>query len=149
MPPCWFERCYRLTSAICKEKFLRRKFFHELKRSLSDQITSSNKTERRHLRQRLCRTGWTPTWVFGPKILATTVIRFKPPRHQPADAHWGKKLARHATATQMSLKLFVHWTWQSIRKGFFMKNHKSFRPRLERGIAAKCGHIEYFDVFGC
>ena len=44
-----------------------RKFFYGSKRSLKNQITSSNKTKHQTTRQRLCTIGWTPTLAFGPK----------------------------------------------------------------------------------
>ena len=46
------------------------------------------------------------------------------------------------------LKASVNRVWQSTRKSFVRKVCKSFKPRLERVIAVKSGHIESFDVFG-
>ena len=48
-------------------KFSRRKYLHELKRSLRNQITYSNRKEFQHTRQRLCRSCWKAVWTFGPK----------------------------------------------------------------------------------
>ena len=49
--------------------FGRRKFSHRSRRSPNNQITSSNRTERRQTRQRLCRTSWMSTWALGPDSL--------------------------------------------------------------------------------
>ena len=59
----------------------RRKLFHGSRSPLRNQITSSNRTGRRHTQQRLCRTAWTPTWGFSPKTFGPPIVtRFEPPR---------------------------------------------------------------------
>ena len=49
------------------KKIKRQKFLCGPRKWLRNQMTSSNSQECLHTRQRLCRTGWTPIWVFNPK----------------------------------------------------------------------------------
>ena len=61
MPPVWFERGYRLTSAVYKE-VLETKVLPWIKKitKKSDYVFQQDGAPA-HTRQRLCRTGWTPT----------------------------------------------------------------------------------------
>ena len=88
---------------------LRTKLFHGSRRSLRNQIKSSNGTELLHPRRRLCRTGWTPTWAFDSKT-------FESPDLNPKVTSFKLlRLARHATATQMNSRLL--WTAHGGRWG--------------------------------
>ena len=49
---------------------------------------------------------------------------------------------RHSNTNE--LKAFVNQAWVSMKKNFFRKACKSFQPRLERFIATKVGHIEWY-----
>ena len=133
MPPVWFARCYGLTSAVYKEILQTKvfpwvKFFHGKVLSYVFQHDGVPVHT-----EWLCRTGWTPTWAFVPKILAPTITKFEPLGFQFVNAHWGKT---------DELKASVNCAWRSTRKGFVRKVCKSFQPPLERFIAAKGGYSE-------
>ena len=72
-------------------------------------ITFFEKTERRHTRQRLCMTGWTPTWAFSSQSSELNSFDF---------SLWTRieeKFARHSIATQMLSWLL--WTAHGGRWG--------------------------------
>ena len=76
---------------LCKplpftKKFWRRMFFHGSRRSLRNQIASSNRTEHWHTRWRLCRTGWRPTRAFIAKTFGSHTHQIKTPLFQFPDA---------------------------------------------------------------
>ena len=126
----WFERSNRLTSAVTN-KLRRLKFLHGLGRSLRSQITSSNKTERRHTRGRLCRTGWTPAWAFGSNYWHPHT-----PDSNPLDfslrMHIKEEVCKTCHISTDEVKSSVN---RAI--GFVRKACKSFRLRLERIIEPK------------
>ena len=100
-----FERGYRLTSALLQQIFWRQKIFHESRKLLKNQIMSSNKTERRHIQQRLCRTSWTPTRTIELKTFGTHSQQIWVSSISACERTLRKRLAKYTTTTQMSSML--------------------------------------------
>ena len=94
----------------------------------------------------LCRTGWTPTCAFNPKILAPTITRVEPLDFS-VWTHVEKKACKTRHSNTDELKASVNRAWRSIRKDFVRKICKSFRSRLEHVIAASDCHSEQSGVF--
>ena len=63
------------------------------------------------------------------------------------DAHWGKACkTRHSNTEE--LKVSANSAWRSMRIGFVRKVLSNFRPRIERVIAAKGGHVSNLISLG-
>ena len=136
MLPVWFERGYRLTH--CR---LRRSFGDES--SCIGSRRSLNNTLRLPTWRSACTHGKYCAGLVGRQyeLLVPTVTRFEPTWLQlwtNIEENFCKTRHRNTNKPKAS----VNCTWRSMRKGFVRKVCKSFRPRLERVIAIKGGHIE-------
>ena len=119
MVPVWFEREYRLTLRFIKT-FWRRYFFHESRRALRNPITSSNRTERKHTRQRIWRTGWRPVLAFEPNLFDTHSHQMWTPSYS-AYRDPLEKASKACHSNTNGLKASVNPAWWSMRKGFVRK----------------------------
>ena len=90
------------------KQFLRQKFIHVPKRSLRNQITSSNRTERRHTCQFCAVLAGHQHELLAQKLSAPTATWFEFSRLQLANAYQEKSFVRYSTTTQMSSRLL--WT---------------------------------------
>ena len=110
------------------KKLWRRKFFHGPRRLLRNQITSFNRTQRRH----------TQDWLdanmsFWPKDFWPHNHQIEAFSLQLVDTLWGKGL--HDTPNQYTdeLKTYVNDAWRSVSSGIL----QNFQPRLARVLPPK------------
>ena len=104
-------------------------FVQGSRRSLRYHIKSSNKAERRHTWLRMCRIGCKLTWAFGPKNFGPHSYQTWTPSTSTCRQTLRKKIARHATPTQMSLRLL--WT-----------THASRWRKASWGRSARASHLD-------
>ena len=141
MPPVWFERGYRLTSAVYKE-ILETKVLPWVKRitKKADYVFQQDGAPAHTAK---IAQNWLETNMsFWPKD-------FWPPQSpdlNPLDfsvwAHIEARACKTRHSNTDELKASVNRAWAYMKKNFVRKACKSFRPRLERVIAAKGGHFE-------
>ena len=104
-PSCLVRTRQQANLCRLQKSCWRRKFFHGPRRLQRKQITSSNRAERRHTRQRLRGTGWRPTWAFGSKIFISHSHQIWTPTTPACGQTLRERLTRQAATTQMSSRL--------------------------------------------
>ena len=147
IPPVWLKLGYRLTSAVYKEILETKAFIWTKKITKKSDYVRLPTGRSAGVHAKTVR-DWldAPTWAFGPKTLCSHSHQIQTPSTSACRSTLRKRLARHATTTQMSSMLL--WKSIAVDEG---RLHQELPVSIR---ACYCGqsthrHQKYFDVFGC